>query len=97
MNINKRISMIKASKLREKYFKDDLTLKDLDFHKSDIEKFIVAAAKAGDDSTSVALPKRYKKVIAKWLEDNEYTVFGVNSDDNSLDIFWSKDLVEQMM
>lgn len=89
--------MIKASELREKYFKDDLTLKDLDLHKTQIEKNIEAAAKAGDDYIIVDLPKQYKKVIAEWLEDNEYTVFGVNSDKDSLDICWSKDLVEQMI
>jgi len=89
--------MIKASELREKYFKDDLTLKDLDLLKYQIEKNIKDAAKDGNDFTTVELPKRYKKVIASWLEDNEYTVFGVNADKDSLDVFWSKELVEQMI
>jgi hypothetical protein len=89
--------MIKASELREKYFGEDLRLKDLDSYKSHIEKEIDSAAKDRKDSITVALPRRYKKTIAEWLEDNEYTVFGVNSDDNSLDIFWAKELVEQMI
>lgn len=89
--------MIKASQLREKYFKDDLTLKDLDLLKYQVEKNIDDAAKAGEESTTVNMPKRYKKVIAEWLEDHEYTVFGVNTDKDSLDVFWSKDLVEQMI
>ena len=89
--------MIKARELRKKYFGDDLGLDDLDLHKSRIEKFIDSAAAAGKESTTVILPKRYKQVIAKWLEDNEYTVIGVNSKTNDLYIFWSKDLVEQMM
>lgn len=90
--------MIKASELREKYFgDDDLDLKDLDFYKSYIEKKINSAAKDGKEAITVALPRRYKKTIAEWLEDNEYTVFGVNSADNSLDIFWAKELVEQMI
>lgn len=89
--------LLKASELRKKYFGDDLDLKDLDFHKSNIEKRIDLAAKDNKDAVTVVIPKRYKKVIAEWLEDNEYTVFGVNSNDNSLDIFWSKELVEQMV
>lgn len=89
--------MIKASELRKKYFGDDLGLEDLDEYKARIEKFIDTAAKAGEESTTVILPRRYKKVIAEWLEDNEYTVLGVNSKTNDLDIFWSKDLVEQMI
>lgn len=89
--------MIKASQLRKKYFGDDLGLEDLDSYKSRIEKFIDAAAKAGEESTTVIIPRRYKKVIAEWLEDNEYTVLGVNSKTNDLNIFWSKNLVEQMI
>jgi hypothetical protein len=89
--------MIKASELRKKYFNDDSDLGDLDFHKSLIEKKIDAAAKDGEEAITVALPRRYKKTIAEWLEDNEYTVSGVNSDDNSLDIFWFGELVEQMV
>ena len=89
--------MIKASELREKYFGEVLHLKDLDFYKSYIERKINSAAKDRKDSITVALPRRYKKTIAEWLEDNEYTVFGVNSADNSLDIFWAKELVEQMI
>jgi hypothetical protein len=89
--------MIKASELREKYFGDDLHLEDLDLHKSRIEKLIDSAAKDGKESITVVLPTRYKKAIAEWLEDNEYTVFGVNNDINALDIFWAKELVEQMV
>ncbi len=89
--------MIKASELRTKYFNEDLNLKDLDFHKSIIEKKIVSAAKDGKDAITVILPVRYKKAIAEWLEDNEYTVFGVNNEEKALDIFWSRELVEQMV
>lgn len=89
--------MIKASELRKKYFGDELDLKDLDVHKSRIEKLIEDAAKNHKDAIAVILPVRYKKVIAEWLEDNEYTVLGVNNDENSLHIFWSKELVEQMV
>lgn len=89
--------MIKASELREKYFNDDFDLKDLDFHKSIIEKKIENAAKDHKDAITVVLPTRYKKAIAEWLEDNEYTVLGVNSNENSLNIFWAKELVEQML
>lgn len=89
--------MIKASELREKYFNDDFDLKDLDFHKSIIEKKIENAAKDHKDAITVVLPTRYKKAIAEWLEDNEYTVLGVNNDENSLHIFWAKELVEQMV
>lgn len=89
--------MIKASELRKKYFGDDLDLKDLDLHKSRIEKLIDSAAKDNKEAITVVLPTRYKKAIAEWLEDNEYTVIGVNSNENSLNIFWSKELVEQML
>ena len=89
--------MIKASELREKYFGEVLNLKDLDFYKSYIEKKINSAAKARKDAITVDLPRRYKKAIAEWLEDNEYTVLGVNSNENSLNIFWAKELVEQML
>ena len=89
--------MIKASELREKYFGEVLNLKDLDFYKSYIERKINSAAKDRKDAITVALPRRYKKPIAEWLEDNEYTVLGVNSNENSLNIFWAKELVEQML
>jgi hypothetical protein len=39
----------------------------------------------------------YKKRIAEWLEDNEYTALGVNDTLDEIQIYWSKDLVEQMI
>lgn len=39
----------------------------------------------------------YKKRIAEWLEDNEYTVIGVNSKSEEMYIFWTEELVQQMV
>lgn len=87
--------MIKASELRQKYFPDesfnDSTFEEL---KTICEKSIIVAAERGDDSTTVNIPVMYKKRIAEWLEDNEYTVIGFNdtkSDD--MHIFWAEELV----
>lgn len=90
--------MIKASELREKYFNEesfnDSTLEQL---KTLCEKSIIVAAENKEDSVIINIPKMYKKKIAEWLEDNEYTVIGVNSKSDEMYIFWSKDLVEQMV
>jgi hypothetical protein len=90
--------MIKASELRQKYFADD-SFNDSTFEqlKTLCEKSIIAAAEKGEDSLTINIPTMYKKRIAEWLEDNEYTVFGVNSDSDEMYIFWSEDLVQQMV
>ena len=87
--------MIKASELRQKYFPDD-SFNDSTFEqlKTLCEKSIIAAAEKGEESTTVKIPMMYKKKIAEWLEDNEYTVFGVNSKTTDMDIFWPEDLVK---
>ena len=90
--------MIKASELREKYFNEESfnnTL--LEQLKTQCEKSIIVAAEKGEDSVIINIPKMYKKRIAEWLEDNEYTVIGVNSKSDEMYIFWSKELVEQMV
>lgn len=87
--------MIKASELRQKYFPDD-SFNDSTFEqlKTLCEKSIIAAAEKGEESTTVNIPIMYKQKIAEWLEDNEYTVFGVNSKTTDMDIFWNEDLVK---
>ena len=87
--------MLKASELRQKYFPDD-SFNDSTFEelKTLCEKSIIAAAEKGEESTSVNIPLMYKQKIAEWLEDNEYTVFGVNSKTTEMDIFWNEDLVK---
>ena len=87
--------MIKASELRQKYFPDD-SFNDSTFEqlKTLCEKSIIAAAEKGEESTTVNIPLMYKQKIAEWLEDNEYTVFGVNSKTTDMDIFWNEDLVK---
>ena len=90
--------MIKASELREKYFNEESfnnTL--LEQLKTQCEKSIVTVAEKGEDSVTVNIPLIYKKRIAEWLEDNEYTVLGVNDTLDEIHIFWSKELVEQMV
>ena len=91
--------MIKASELRQKYFPNEsFNVSTFEELKTLCEKSIIVAAEKGEDSTTINIPMMYKKRIAEWLEDNEYTVIGVNdtkSDD--MYIFWSKDLVEQMV
>lgn len=91
--------MLKASELRKKYFNDDsnFTTDELEYQKQRIAKFIENTAKQLEESITMVVPNRFKKDIASWLEDNEYTVLGVNSNDNSLYIFWTKDLVDQMI
>lgn len=87
--------MIKASELRQKYFINesfnDSTFEEL---KTLCEKSIIVAAEKGEDSTIVKIPMMYKKRIAEWLEDNEYTVISVNSKTDDLAIFWPEELVE---
>ena len=90
--------MIKASELREKYFNEESfnnTL--LEQLKTQCEKSIITVAEKGEDSVTVNIPLIYKKRIAEWLEDNEYTVLGVNDTLDEIHIFWSKELVEQMV
>lgn len=90
--------MIKASELIQKYFNEesfiDSTFEQL---KTLCEKSIIVAAENKEDSTTINIPKMYKKRIAEWLEDNEYTVIGVNSKSDEMYIFWSEDLVEQLV
>ena len=90
--------MIKASELRQKYFTDD-SFNDSTFEqlKTICEKSIIAAAEKGEDSVSINIPLMYKKRIAKWLEDNEYTALGVNDTLDEIYIYWSEDLVQQMV
>lgn len=90
--------MIKASELRQKYFNEESfnnTL--LEQLKAQCEKSIITVAEKGEDSVTVNIPLIYKKRIAEWLEDNEYTVLGVNDTLDEIHIFWSKELVEQMV
>ena len=87
--------MIKASELRQKYFPDesfnDSTFEEL---KTLCEKSIIVAAENKEDSISINIPSMYKKRIAEWLEDNEYTVIGVNdTKSDEMYIFWSEELV----
>ena len=90
--------MLKASELRQKYFNDDtVTDEALEHQKQRIAKFIESTAKQLEESITIVVPNRFKKAIASWLEDNEYTVLGINSNDNSLYVFWTKDLVDQMI
>lgn len=90
--------MIKASELRKKYFNEEIFNDSLFWQlKRQCEKSIVTVAEKGEESVTVNIPLTYKKRIAEWLEDNEYTVLGVNDSLDEIHIFWSKDLVEQMM
>ena len=90
--------MIKASELRQKYFADesfnDSILEQL---KTLCEKSIITVAEKGEDSETVNIPLMYKKRIAEWLEDNEYTVLGANDTLDEIHIYWSEELVEQMV
>lgn len=90
--------MIKASELRKKYFNEE-SFNDSTFEqlKTLCEKSIINAAEKGEDSVAVNIPTMYKKRIAEQLEDNEYTVIGVNSKSEEMYIFWSEDLVQQMV
>ena len=91
--------MIKASELRQKYFPDE-SFNDSKFEelKTLCEKSIIIAAENKEDSTTVNIPVMYKKRIAEWLEDNEYTVLGVNdTKSDEMHIFWAEDLVEQLV
>lgn len=90
--------MIKASELRQKYFNEEI-FNDSTFEqlKTLCEKSIIVAAENKEDSVTINIPTMYKKRIAEWLEDNEYTVIGVNSKSDEMYIFWTKDLVQQMV
>lgn len=90
--------MIKASELRQKYFNEEI-FNDSTFEqlKTLCEKSIIAAAENKEDSITINIPTIYKKRIAEWLEDNEYSVIGVNSKSDEMYIFWSEDLVQQMV
>lgn len=85
--------MIKASELRQKYFNEESfnnsTFEQL---KTLCEKSIITVAEKGEDSVTVNIPLMYKKKIAEWLEDNEYTVFGVNDSLDEIQVFWSKEV-----
>ena len=90
--------MIKASELRQKYFNEESFNNSLfEQLKSLCEKSIIIAAEKGEDSVTVNIPLMYKKRIAEWLEDNEYTALGVNDTLDEIQIYWSEDLVEQMV
>lgn len=90
--------MINASELRKKYFNEE-SFNDSIFEqlKTLCEKSIIVAAEKGEDSVSINIPLMYKKRIADWLEDNEYTVLGVNDSLDEIYIYWSEELVEQMV
>lgn len=93
--------MINAKELRNKYFpKDDTAFVDA---MNDIEKQIIAAAEAKEESVIVKVPRNLKTRIKASLEDEDYTVSSsvVGRCDESLDsdvyshitIFWPEDLV----
>ena len=90
--------LIKASELRKKYFNEEI-FTDATFEqlKTLCEKSIINASENKEDSVTINIPKLYKKRIAEWLEDNEYTVIGVKSESDDMYIFWTKDLVRQMV
>lgn len=90
--------MIKASELRKKYFNEE-SFNDSTFEqlKTLCEKSIIVAAENKEDSVTINIPAMYKKRIAEWLEDNEYSVIGVNSKSDDMYIFWTEELVEQMV
>lgn len=89
--------MIKASELREKYFNEESFNALFEQLKALCEKSIITAAEKGEESVAVNIPLMYKKRIAEWLEDNEYTALGVNDQLDEIHIYWSKELVEQMI
>ena len=39
----------------------------------------------------------YNGLSYEWIEDNEYTVLGVNDSLDEIHIYWSEELVEQMV
>lgn len=93
--------MINAKELRNKYFpKDDAAFVDA---MNEIEKQIIAAAEAKEESVIVKVPRNLKTRIKAELEDEDYTVSSsvVGRCDESLDsdvyshitIFWPEDLV----
>ena len=89
--------MIKASVLREKYFNEESSNALLEQLKALCEQSIITAAEKGEEGVTVNIPLMYKKRIAEWLEDNEYTALGVNDQLDEIHIYWSKELVEQMI
>lgn len=93
--------MINAKELRNKYFpKDDAAFVDA---MNAIEKQIIAAAEAKDESVVVKVPRNLKGRIKDALEDEDYTVSSsavgrrdeyMDSDEYShITIFWPEDLV----
>lgn len=93
--------MINAKELRNKYFpKDDTAFVEA---MNEIEKRIIAAAEAKEESVIVKVPRKLKDRIKASLEDEDYTVSSsvVGRCDESLDsdvyshitIFWPEDLV----
>ena len=93
--------MINAKELRNKYFpKDDAVFVDT---MNAIEKQIIAAAEAKEESVVVKIPRNLKGRIKDALEDEDYTVSSsavgrrdeyMDSDEYShITIFWPEDLV----
>ena len=93
--------MINAKELRNKYFpKDDTAFVDA---MNAIEKQIIAAAEAKEESVIVKVPRNLKDRIKADLEGEDYPVSSsvVGRCDESLDsdeyshitIFWPEDLV----
>lgn len=93
--------MINAKELRNKYFpKDDAAFVDA---MNAIEKQIIAAAEAKEESIIAKVPRQLKDRIKAALEDEDYTVSSsavcrldeyLDSDEYShITIFWPEDLV----
>jgi hypothetical protein len=93
--------MINAKELRNKYFpKDDAAFVDA---MNAIEKQIIAAAEAKEESVIAKVPRQLKDRIKAALEDEDYTVSSsavrrldeyLDSDEYShITIFWPVDLV----
>lgn len=92
--------MINAKTLRNTYFpKDDTAFVDA---MNDIEKQIIAAAEAKEESVIVVVPTDLKKRIKEELENEDYTVSSsaVTRDPAPLPdgksyitVFWPEDLV----
>ena len=93
--------MINAKELRNKYFpKDDASFVDA---MNQIEKQIITAAEAKEESVIVKVPSTLKDRLKAALEDEDYTVCSsaVGRRDESMDsdeyshitIFWPEDLV----
>ena len=92
--------MINAKELRNKYFpKDDAAFVDA---MNAIEKQIIAAAEAKEESVIVVVPTIMKKRIKEELENEDYTVSSsavtvdpepLPDDKSYITVFWPEDLV----